>query len=231
MEIQFRNMDRAIESQPMPPQFEDTKALVYCNDCYAKSPVKYHWLGLKCGVYVSFLLSSGDANVTQCRCSSYNTAQLQILSGPEPESLPAPDSEGLLRGVDVGELVVPSSPEHRPSVSSARDSTSATPAVETIPSISNSQPHLALPISEEIPSATSAAATAEEDDDDEEDEVDFWGGESPRERRISALRREDTIDEDDDDESTSDEGQDMDMDEDEDADDVEDDRMEIFGHR
>ena len=50
METQFRNMDRAIESQPMPAQFEDTKALVYCNDCYAKSSVKYHWLGLKCGV-------------------------------------------------------------------------------------------------------------------------------------------------------------------------------------
>ncbi|KAI0378324.1 zf-CHY-domain-containing protein [Hypomontagnella monticulosa] len=62
MELQFRNLDIAIQAQPMPPEFQDTRALVLCNDCSAKSSVKYHWLGLKCGV-----------------CSSYNTAQLQIL--------------------------------------------------------------------------------------------------------------------------------------------------------
>lgn len=62
MELQFRNLDLAIQTQPMPPEFQDTRALVLCNDCSAKSSVKYHWLGLKCGV-----------------CSSYNTAQLQIL--------------------------------------------------------------------------------------------------------------------------------------------------------
>lgn len=50
MEMQFRQLDRAIESQPMPGQFRDTKALVYCNDCCAKTSVKYHWLGLKCAV-------------------------------------------------------------------------------------------------------------------------------------------------------------------------------------
>src|SRR5207248_3338091 len=65
METQFRNLDRAIDSQPMPPQFQDTKAMVSCNDCYAKSAVKYHWLGLKCAI-----------------CDSYNTAQLSILSDP-----------------------------------------------------------------------------------------------------------------------------------------------------
>ncbi|KAL3422452.1 chy and ring finger domain-containing protein [Phlyctema vagabunda] len=68
MESQFRNLDRSIESQPMPPQFQDTKAMVSCNDCYAKSAVKYHWLGLKCAI-----------------CDSYNTAQLSILSDPAVE--------------------------------------------------------------------------------------------------------------------------------------------------
>ncbi|KAI1136582.1 zf-CHY-domain-containing protein [Hypoxylon sp. FL0543] len=66
MELQFRNLDIAIQTQPMPPEFQDTRALVLCNDCSAKSSVKYHWLGLKCGV-----------------CSSYNTAQLQILGMAE----------------------------------------------------------------------------------------------------------------------------------------------------
>ena len=50
MEPQFRQLERSIESQPMPPEFQNNKALVYCNDCNAKSSVKYHWLGLKCGV-------------------------------------------------------------------------------------------------------------------------------------------------------------------------------------
>lgn len=51
METNFRNLDRTIEGQPMPTEFKDTKALIYCNDCRAKSVVQYHWLGLKCDVY------------------------------------------------------------------------------------------------------------------------------------------------------------------------------------
>ena len=60
MEIQFRHLDRSIESQPMPEEFRDTKAWVYCNDCSAKTEVKYHWLGLKCAVYVEYLYHCGD---------------------------------------------------------------------------------------------------------------------------------------------------------------------------
>lgn len=48
MESTFRNLDRTIQSQPMPIEFKDTNALIYCNDCGAKSVVRYHWLGLKC---------------------------------------------------------------------------------------------------------------------------------------------------------------------------------------
>ncbi|KAJ5489598.1 hypothetical protein N7539_004488 [Penicillium diatomitis] len=66
MESTFRNLDRTIESQPMPAEFTDTKALVYCNDCGAKSVVKYHWLGLKCDL-----------------CESYNTAQIRVLQGDD----------------------------------------------------------------------------------------------------------------------------------------------------
>jgi hypothetical protein len=52
METHFRNLDRTIETQPMPPEFKDTQALIYCNDCCAKSAVQYHWLGLKCDMFV-----------------------------------------------------------------------------------------------------------------------------------------------------------------------------------
>ncbi|CRG85598.1 hypothetical protein PISL3812_02643 [Talaromyces islandicus] len=64
MEARFRNLDRTIESQPMPVEFKDTRAMVYCNDCGAKSDVPYHWLGLKCDL-----------------CESYNTAQITMRSG------------------------------------------------------------------------------------------------------------------------------------------------------
>ena len=52
MEGQFLRLRQHIESQPMPPEFQDTKAWVYCNDCSAKTLVKYHWLGLSCAVSV-----------------------------------------------------------------------------------------------------------------------------------------------------------------------------------
>lgn len=61
METQFRNLELAILSQPMPPEFRDTKATVLCNDCSGRSVVAYHWLGLKCSI-----------------CQSYNTVELQI---------------------------------------------------------------------------------------------------------------------------------------------------------
>ncbi|KAI0439757.1 hypothetical protein F4803DRAFT_25264 [Xylaria telfairii] len=62
MESQFRNLDLSIQAQPMPPEFKDTRAIVLCHDCSAKTSTMYHWLGLKCGV-----------------CQSFNTAQLQII--------------------------------------------------------------------------------------------------------------------------------------------------------
>ncbi|SPO03878.1 related to Zn-finger protein [Cephalotrichum gorgonifer] len=73
METQFRNLDAAIQSQPMPAEFQDTKATVLCNDCCAKSTTNYHWLGLKCLI-----------------CTSYNTVELQVLGGVTPPPPPAP---------------------------------------------------------------------------------------------------------------------------------------------
>ncbi|KAJ6029019.1 hypothetical protein N7444_012006 [Penicillium canescens] len=78
MEATFRNLDRTIESQPMPAEFKDTKGLVYCNDCGSKSVVKYHWLGLRCEL-----------------CESYNTAQLRILHGDMSDQPEEDDAEHL----------------------------------------------------------------------------------------------------------------------------------------
>ncbi|KAK7191015.1 hypothetical protein DPSP01_007811 [Paraphaeosphaeria sporulosa] len=68
MELQWQKLTQAIESQPMPEQFVNTRAIIQCNDCAAKSSVKYHWLGNKCN-----------------SCDSYNTNELRILNGPESE--------------------------------------------------------------------------------------------------------------------------------------------------
>ncbi|KAH8678076.1 hypothetical protein BX600DRAFT_394093 [Xylariales sp. PMI_506] len=102
METQFRRLDLAIEVQPMPEKFQDTRAVVLCNDCSAKTTVKYHWLGLKCAV-----------------CQSYNTSQLQIL-GQDAGSLeiaaasvPDPQPESVTSS--IGDLL------QQPQLSNARD--------------------------------------------------------------------------------------------------------------
>ncbi|KAF4459015.1 hypothetical protein FALBO_14234 [Fusarium albosuccineum] len=77
MESQFRNLDVAIQSQPMPPEFRDTTAVILCNDCSGKSTVRYHWLGLKCSI-----------------CRSYNTVELNIVGGERMLAQPSMNEEG-----------------------------------------------------------------------------------------------------------------------------------------
>ncbi|KAJ9642347.1 hypothetical protein H2199_004727 [Coniosporium tulheliwenetii] len=43
MELQWRKLEDAIATQPMPPQFRDTRVVVHCNDCSGRSSVAYHW--------------------------------------------------------------------------------------------------------------------------------------------------------------------------------------------
>ena len=62
MELQWRKLEQAIESQPMPTQFRDTKVEIRCNDCGSRSVVPYHWLGNKCGV-----------------CDGFNTNEVRLL--------------------------------------------------------------------------------------------------------------------------------------------------------
>ncbi|KAF4538964.1 Zinc finger RING-type protein [Lasiodiplodia theobromae] len=80
MELQWRKVRDAIESQPMPVQFADTKVVINCNDCSVKSTSQYHWLGNQCA-----------------HCESFNTNELRLLSGNETEQ-------------DADPSTVPSSP-------------------------------------------------------------------------------------------------------------------------
>jgi hypothetical protein len=77
MESQFRNLDVAIQTQPMPPEFRDTTAVILCNDCSGRSTVGYHWLGLKCSI-----------------CRSYNTVELNIIGGDRSTAQPSVNDEG-----------------------------------------------------------------------------------------------------------------------------------------
>lgn len=66
MELQWRKLEHAIESQPMPAQFRDTKVEIRCNDCGARGVVPYHWLGNKC-----------------CVCDGFNTNEVRLLGADE----------------------------------------------------------------------------------------------------------------------------------------------------
>ncbi len=223
METQFRNLDRAIDHQPMPPQFQDTKAMVSCNDCYAKSAVKYHWLGLKCAI-----------------CDSYNTAQLSILSDPAVEvpSLERPErresenvspmeqayGEASIAGLNTAGPVRHrrhSTHIHLPSVpqeSANRFSPYARPSrigrsVSPVRSLGFFEAPIVTP-------------SMEADDSADEDELDFWGGDEHRSvtsAKVIDDEEEEAEEESDDDDSAMD---DCDDEEGEDED-----QFELFGHR
>ncbi|KAI4190462.1 MAG: hypothetical protein L6R41_000767 [Letrouitia leprolyta] len=205
MEMQFRHLERAIESQPMPPEFQDTKAWVYCNDCNTKSLVKYHWLGMKCGV-----------------CDSYNTAQLQMIRGPDRGNFP--------------EQTVPSARTRgRPSDTTSptqRTTSSAPPSVAVPPAEEPYEPSRTLHSQEPHPMAHLSLSPdtmdAYSDDEDEEysDDVDFWGlgSTSPRSQTVLRGSIPSSSSSEDEDESDDDMSDDP-------TDEEEEDQMEIFGHR
>ncbi|KAI9804052.1 MAG: hypothetical protein M1833_000333 [Piccolia ochrophora] len=228
METQFRNLDRAIESQPMPPQFQDTKALVYCNDCCAKSSVKYHWLGLKCSV-----------------CDSYNTAQIQILSGPDPEGTdPSIDTE-LIRLDAVRRFQTTTIADPPPTVATvpavaANHDNANDPSDRPIPPPTDTTNPTPLP-AYIVPQGLSPSASPTQrpvdpgghlvNDDNDNEEMNFWGGEVGGDRTRSGSSTVAPADKDENDESdeSMDENRDPTSEDDDDDDDT--DEMELFGHR
>ncbi|ODQ65656.1 hypothetical protein NADFUDRAFT_82660 [Nadsonia fulvescens var. elongata DSM 6958] len=66
MAAQFRILDMEIARQELPEPYIHWRSVISCNDCYAKSNVRFHFLGLKCD-----------------SCDGYNTAQLRIIKPEE----------------------------------------------------------------------------------------------------------------------------------------------------
>lgn len=216
MELQFRNLDLAIQTQPMPPEFQDTRALVLCNDCSAKSSVKYHWLGLKCGV-----------------CSSYNTAQLQILGmtdeaietdliGREVQHSELSASRGT-GAAEAGDGTRACDIRRRHSSNVERSTITRSVLQSAFPdriarSVSPTHPSLVW----NPPAGYSLAETEEEE---REDMLGFWS----RVPRSIASNEEDDDEASDDEYLSSSEEENDEGDEGDDDDDVDD--FELFGHR
>jgi len=235
MESQFRRLDRHIEEQPMPEEYRDNRAYIFCNDCNSRSVTTYHWLGLKCAL-----------------CESYNTTQLELLGAAEMPQLQEQQERAQQAG--VSESAITASQSHTPTgeltqpvdivpVDVVRAASEALPRPSetgTDPQSPRSRSSWLLPHSPTARSARSLSpvvgsyfgtgqrsaepaaaprrgATPLEDDDD----LDFWG-------RPSSPSQHDEMDAS---ESESESEGSMDEAMDEDDGDEDEDAMDLIGHR
>jgi len=239
MEASWRKLDQAVDAQPMPPQFADTRAVVHCNDCLARSSVAYHWLGCKCAM-----------------CDSYNTNEVQILSTEDlqqevenmrrVEALAAERQQQQqvrrLSAMPVGLpllehpnyfLRVPEAETHGRSLS-----TGSIAGLGSFAAGSFSPYEMLQRMSRSLSPIRRYLANEEGADGSEavetDDELDFWGADG----RFLSGDEDDTDDDDDDEEGSESEDSDDDDDEDEEARDEDDgnesDRehfLELVGHR
>ena len=174
METQFRALDRQIESQPMPDEYADTKAFVYCNDCASKSTTKYHWLGLKCDL-----------------CDSYNTTQLQLIGRAEPPPVGEQGENRVEAHMNAPEENIQDEATPVPTSRGASRRQSGIAARSPVSDASWLMPHSPMrrSISPIVGSYFGTDASRRETaprhatpvvDDQEEEDLDFWGGVSPR---------------------------------------------------
>ena len=194
--------------------------MIYCNDCSAKSTVKYHWLGLRCGI-----------------CDSYNTAQIQILSEVDHTSVPLEGTDSPLSL--LSQELVASRPTARGRSTSLpialRRSASASGFMSAHGLVHDARRALhseSVDAVDRLPLSPLSFSSSEDpsamDTDEDYSDVDFWGGESPRSRNRSPCVRDEEVDD-----ESSDEDEDDDDDDEmtDDAEGDEDDQMELFGHR
>merc|ERR1712062_491962 len=63
MQEYFEKLDSAVRMQPMPKAYENTRSVIYCQDCGKHGEVPYHFVGRKCS-----------------HCGSYNTREIERKS-------------------------------------------------------------------------------------------------------------------------------------------------------
>ncbi|OBT44196.1 hypothetical protein VE00_04832 [Pseudogymnoascus sp. WSF 3629] len=207
METHFRAIDRAIEAQPMPEQFQDTKAMITCNDCRAKSAVPYHWLGLKCAV-----------------CDSYNTIQLNIIND---EPLAPPEEAGgqgdsAAEGA-TAEMAIPVPRSRRHSLSAEQTLAPRDYSSGLAPDVPSRFGRSMSPVrGSYFAQRESASPVADDAEVWDDEDTDFWGR-TPEDLAMGGDEEEEEEEEDDEDD------EELSLEDDDDDDDI--DTMELFGHR
>ncbi len=216
MESQFRRLDRFLEEQPMPAEYQNTRAVILCNDCGAKTSTKFHWGGLKCEV-----------------CLSYNTAELQVLNSPHMPIAAPTNSDAdwepfntiavntnITPQVSGARVIPPSRPTaHRLGTSgSHQDLRNKSPTL--VPA------RFARSVSPEPVHAFAELCIVKDDSDQEEDMFDFWGREERRSTTSPENGGDGASEREEDDESDSDVCGDVDEEEDD-----EEEEIALFGHR
>ncbi len=228
MESQFRRLDRHIEEQPMPEEYCENRAYIFCNDCNSRSVTRYHWLGLKCTI-----------------CESYNTAQLELLGAEETPQLQ--EQQQLAQQAGNSEAALTASQTHTPTGEMTQPVDSPNALAEIQPGHPVTEPSSDSPVSRPrlLPTSPTALSTRSmspvvgsyfgvshrasstpevvprrgttplEDDD----HLDFWG-------RPNSPGQDGVGEEDSESESESDPDESM-----EDDDDDDEDAMDLIGHR
>ncbi|RMZ88550.1 hypothetical protein DV736_g4220, partial [Chaetothyriales sp. CBS 134916] len=191
MESQFRRLDRHIDEQPMPEEYQSTRAYVFCNDCNSRSVAPYHWLGLKCVL-----------------CESYNTTQLELLGLQRTAQMQEMQEQQEERAQEsgVGEAGMTASQSHTPTeeltlpAGTGESDASGTRAI-SVPTLSTGLPWLMMPSptarsarsmspvvgsyfgtgqTHAVPTTVAPAEVSRREPPlEDDDNLDFWGRQSP----------------------------------------------------
>lgn len=82
----FNRLDKDLERQPMPAEYEKFISHIFCNDCEKKTPAKYHFFYHKCGHCGSFnttvLKTENTEETAQKAASSSSTTTLAASDAP-----------------------------------------------------------------------------------------------------------------------------------------------------
>ena len=214
MASQFTLLDRQIAAQPMPEEYRNVRAYVFCNDCGVKASTKYHWLGLKCE-----------------HCESYNTTQLRLLvNEPLPDQIASQLDTAVTAHPPLPQNVADeavSIPNSRPASRRPSTAISDVQRASTSPWLAP-QARGARSVSPIVRNYFGVATREQAATPDPvmvpEDDLDFWGRQSPT--------YQDQAPQDPDDDQYDNLSSSSDNTEIENGDDEDDeDQMEIFGHR
>lgn len=181
------------------------------------------------------------------RCDSYNTAQRQILSGPDRSGEPSQAQDAPQNIVDPpGDSRSTSRGRSRHATNISRRPTTSAPPRGSIQSLLESTawpdtrgrnahsvgPDIAHFPQPSLSASSSDAEDSMDTDEDCESEIEFWGGESPRTRFTSPDQDHEMAIDNESGEEEGDDSVDEDMSDDAGEDDADEyNRMDIFGHR